>query len=502
MKMHFRLNTTSLTTLAVSGFVLSYGPMAQAATITLGNDEHVPVYANELNYDKGDGGTPITFNNTVSVPLGFGVSAGQERYIRFLLSPNASFQAAFDNNSLVDTTTAGNGTTGFGANTALNDGTTIVNGGNGQRCVVYQVTGLAPEGNGPLDNLTWTLPNTLSVTDNASVTLQYSIHGNATSASCDNLGTPLSDTQLLSTPKSGNLIIQRPSLVFDGKNETTVTASVAKEYKQAVPGNGTSATTLQLGTLTPAVVKNNFAGDGLQVENTDLFSAATILISGDFSAAAEAENVYLTAGGNLCSGDPEKVLNTNTALNPTKQTATITGSGVAGLWTLEPGTPVNICYKVNGTTAIKAQEYTASVTFTPAVGATLAPLDDQEAGKIVRDGTVLRVPYINQTTGQVSFVQLANHGAIAAVPAVSCLTWGGTVSPSAPTTDLTVPAGATRLFTTAQLGCPSSKTNAIELTLNVPRGQVNAMIVQRHQSTGTVGIDGAIGNTLDDGGIE
>lgn len=462
---------------------------ASAGTITLGTntDADINVYANELNYDGSTTGTTITTADTVDTLLGFGVSSGQNRYARFVLSSNAKFAAGFGANSFIDATTLGAGTTGFGANAAANDGVTIVSGGAvGNSCVVYQVTGESTvgAGNGAGDTVTWTYPN-LNVTSNATpVTATYSLHETATSASCANIGTASGDTALLASPVTGNIATFATSLTFTAA-PATVTADVATLYKQEVDATGGASDTLQtqLATLTTTLV-GNFEADNSAVDLADLATAATIAVTGDFSGIGATPGT-VTLSSAACN-TPAVVATGTVAAD--KQSVLFSGAAILPLYTT-PGTGSFLCYNVDGLTAIPVTSMSATPGFTAAAGATLGSIAAAPSGTVIRNGTILKVPFATGRAGQGAWVQLTNTSTNDAGYTTECYnTTGASVAGASGT----VTAGMSSQIYAGAL-CPFGSSSAV-MTFAVPNGSVIGSFVRQNTTTGDVGIDGVVGN--------
>jgi hypothetical protein len=456
---------------------------ASAGTITLGNnaDVDINVYANELNYDGSTTGTTITTADTVATTLGFGLSAGQNRYARVVLSSNAKFAAGFAANSFIDTTTLGAGTTGFGANAAANDGVTIVSGGNvGERCVVYQVTGLAVTGNAASDTVTWTYPN-LNVTSNATpVTATYTLHETAVSASCAT-GT---DAAVLATPVTGNIATFATSLTFTVA-PATVTADVATLYKQEVDATGGASDTLQtqLATMTTSLVANNEA-DNSAVDLADLATAATVTVLGDFSGIGSTPGT-VTLSSAACN--TPVVVSTGTVAAD-KQSVVFSGGAILPLYTT-PGTASFLCYNVDGVAEIPVASMTATPGFTAAAGATLGSIAAAPSGTVIHNGTTLKVPYAAGKAGQGAWVQLTNTSINNAGYTTACYNTSGASTVGAAGTVL---AGRSAQIYAGAL-CPAGSVSAV-MTFAVPNGSVIGSFVRQNTTSGDMGLDGVVGN--------
>lgn len=484
-------------TAAAVGAVLSSGAYA----ITLNGTVAANNYASELNYNGAVApGIAITAPYDIDTTLGFGVSAGQNRYARVVLSPNASFAAAVATDSFYDATTAFSATTsGFGTDANVTDGVTIVSGGGvGNRCVVYQITGEAGAGNGASDVVHWEFPN-INVNSTATpVTATYTLHETATSATCAGVtgsNTTGTDNAVLATPVTGNILAFASGLTFTTVPNTAV-ASVDKLYKtfkaatNVVTGPAPSVAndTAAIGTLTygpsgalnetnvPATLAQLLTGANLIVTGTNGFAAAG---ANDWFIDNVAGGTCATSsiGGTLGAGSP-----------PT------TASLVVGLTTL---TGVDVCFQADNVDQIPEQfspGFTVALDVDEATRPARSSLADRAAitlGTVTHDGTVLKAPYMQLRNGQTTLVQLANMGTNDAPYTIRCFGTSVAVGTGTPGT---VPAGKTKVIGTGGTGCPQSTTTAVEFTLAVPQGNVTASLVRANQTTGDSAIDGLVGN--------
>lgn len=477
--------TMKASALAIAAAIPGYA----AAAINLGSAVGVPIYAAELNYNSAALGTPIAATAKINTPLGFGVSAGQNRYARFVLSSNANFNAAMAAGSFVDLTTANNsGFSGFSTSLANTDGVTVVSGGTaGSKCVVYQVTGFVGVGNTAQDVLEWSTP-AINVTNGSPVTATYTLHETASSASCSTG----SDNALLSAAVTGPIITLAPSLAFSGVNGTTATADVTTLYTKETTASsagsgGTNLAVLQLGTLTADIIANNNAAD-VPVLQAQLITGASIKVTGDFSSTGTTPLGTVTLSSAACD---TPVLVDTAVVAADKQSATFSSAAVLALWA-DASAAIGsfVCYNTNGVTPIQASGYTAAVTFAPAAGATLTPIATQPAGTVERDGTILKAPFISGAAGVQTYIQLANTGSLAAPYTLRCFAPSG-----AATVGIggSVSAGNTSRLFMNNLGCGAG-SNAIEITLAVPAGNVNGALVRVNNTTGDSALDSLTGN--------
>ena len=505
--------TTAAVMMAISGVAVSAS--APSAPLNLNSNTSIAkTYASELNFNGDASGTAINGVGAygsagINVNLGFGVSAGQNRYIRFVLSPNANFSTATTASALKDATIGGTTASGFGGNTSATDGVTVANGGSvTDRCVVFQITGYTGPGNASSDTITWTLPN-IDVTPNDTVSLFYTLHETGTSASCANVGPTATkglDNALLTTEVSHTLFSFESGAVFS-VTPSSSTASVANLYKTFTPGSADShASTItspshandvaSLGNVLYTNSSNVFQANGTaNVTLANVITSANLVLVGS-NGVTTAANFYLDddANATVCdtasygsgattgtfSGTP------TTTITRSINTQTLTGTSSAG---------AHVCYLSKGTDAIPEQ---VSPPFTFALdvltGGNLGTSSDRgplDFGTIAHDGTVLKVPYMQDRGGQTTLVQLTNFTSIDAPYTTRCLSTGATFSTGTPGT---VPANKSKVIGFGGTGCPTSTTNAIELTLAVPEGSVSGTLVRANKTTGDSSMDGLVGN--------
>ncbi len=356
------------------------------------------------------------------------MSSGQNRYIRYVVG-GATFHNAVLSTALQDTTVQNLTATsfsGFGGNTGLTDGITVVSGGTaGSSCVVFQVTGYTGSGGRgnsatdliQLDNgnlpTTGNGPLVLDVPSNAApVTLTYTLHETATSATCSG-GT---NAALLAAPITGPIATFASSITFNSPIVYTDTADVQYAggpfegwvQPASVNGDEVSVSNAGLSNIDFGItVPTPHIADGVtNVILTNLISAATMTVTpssgsgATFAASAAATSVTIDTTSNCGTAVLTGTLNT------AKTSATFTIPLPGGIFGSE-----TLCYNVGNTVAIPAGSYTASVTLTPASSAvTLGTIAPIPAGTIVHNGTVLQAPWFTTYSGYISRFFLTNTG--------------------------------------------------------------------------------------------
>lgn len=395
--------------------------------------------------------------------LGFGVSTGQDRYLRYELS-NGTFAAAVLPGDLdVD-----------GGNAAV----AVVQGGNaGQNFVIFQITANVDLGQGV--DVVFTPTSNVVVTSKASnvgatVSL-YDFPANAQAGGA---------TGRLYTD-SGTLIGIASGLDFSTTPFTT-TASVATEYKQfkatasLAPVDGFfDVDTAKIGELDHQVVAGTLDENGLPLVMAQLTAVGTsVTVTGDMSFAT---GVY--ASGDDCATSAAAF-----TINVAKTAATLVVD-------TNSYTDLSICMNVNGTAAIPVSTYEISADIVPAAGADTADQGPLVLGDFVRDGTILKHAFAEGAmagTGFSAAAHLTNLSSGAAPYTVRCLLNTGSVAG----TPGSIPANtAVRAGLTSGMGCPADGTlRGLEITLAVPEGRVIGAIVRQNVSTGTASFDTMIGS--------
>lgn len=419
-------------------------------------------YANELitvgtsTLDTVNGTTQFD----VSSQLGFGVSTGQTRYIRFDLT------------GLQFSTTLTGGTNETdGSLQGLNCTSVISSGGiPGASNVIFQITA---NQNLP-QNGTLTLDLTqLRVTNKSQdASVKYSLYEQAAQAQQGG------DSGLLYS-KTGTIAQFGPGFDFTATTNTS-TAAVTELYKKFTG----AVKTAKIGSVTYGVVSgvlNRMSGG---VAMTDLIQPTSKLKVTTDQNLSTASMIYLNSNG-TCNTDATPTGNVNAAIPMGTNTAELT---------VDTNTYTNaaICYVANGTLPIAVQNFTISADITPNATALTQDVNNVALGNFIHDGTVLRAPFIQGQGGQSSFVQLANMGTLAADYTVTCYGPTGTATAGTPST---VAAGQTKKIYMNNTGC-AANTNALEFIMNVPNGNVVGSFIRQNTTTGDTGADSLTGNAI------
>ncbi|MBL8510786.1 MAG: hypothetical protein JNM52_03990 [Betaproteobacteria bacterium] len=364
---------------------------------------------------------PITLTNTGNIfdtmaTLGFGVSGGQDRYVRFDLNNGAKWGAAIVAGNLVDMTT--------GANIA---NVTVSQGGTtNDSYVVFQITAAA--GGIPQADVLLFTPTSITVSSNSSVSITYGLHETAVSAA----GPTPSNASLLAT-KSGGIITFTPAVNITFGSVLTETAAATTSFRYfcsgvaGQPGTaGCASTTTDVDAIvgritTYALNAGVLANNGGAIANLAVINTAAtaVTLTGDFSAASAltANTGAYVDGTTGCTNTP--LAGTSAVINSARTVATYTLGNVAF------GGTTYLCYRINGTGTppVPASNYTAA--YVPVGQTGYSPQNvnygvSGVVGSIVRDGVELQSPWFSTNSTQyVTRFFLTNTGSTAASCTVS-----------------------------------------------------------------------------------
>ena len=362
----------------------STSPKVTASTAT--------VYASEISNNTVIGTTGITVNTI----LGIGTSINQDRYVKISLS-NATFASAVTSANLVGANVAGLGPANITP-------TVSFGGAAGATSVIFQIT--TPAGANIADGLSFNMVGGVNIASTAStIGVTYEVYEFLAQAQA---GTPTLYA------KSGNVATFTPTYVFrnNATPNPTQVASAISGFKNFNFGSSGSAATAANAAVVGKVDLATVAAPGKLVDGTTNASIATVLanaansqvtVTGDFSAAAA--NTSVTLGSTAANG--------GTAF--TTSTAVFNINGSAGL------TNSAIGYVVNGTTAVPAISYAATLSPRGATGYTNVTSSGAiTTGSITRDGVQFESPWVTATTGYISrFFLLQTSG--------STITWNAVV---------------------------------------------------------------------------
>jgi hypothetical protein len=439
-------------------------PGVAAAQVTLGTAPTTS-FASELIAATGSNVTV----GTVRTALGFGVSNGQDRYIRVDLSGAKMVGAP-----TLDVVNSANA-----CGTADLDATeTVVQGGAANdTSVIFQITANIAAGLTSAANVCFSgnATGAVALTSAAGASLTYSLYADPSSAVAGGTsGRLATKTGVIASTASGLDFTVTPG---------SATASVATSYKRFLGGDSNAA----IGEISLETAANttNLGGAGIVI--SDLISAANVIITAaDLTSTSNAAGAGIvlreSAGGGCALGGG--LGGTSTQTSSTVRTI----SGLGG------GFPAHeACFEVTGTTsqpAIAEQSLTVALDITPALGTGTVDIAAQALGDIVRDGVTLKAAYMAGAGGQSTWIQVANVSATAAPWTINCYSPTGSAGTGA---SGTLAAGATGKLFYNSLGCAAG-TNAVELIISAPAGSVVGTLVRQSTTTGDSALDSLTGN--------
>ena len=438
------------------------------------------IAAAQIDLDAGTGASTFAAElvpaagATVTVPnvralLGFGVSNGQDRYIRYDLT-GAKFAGALTNANLqadgLDcSTSTGN------AGTATE---TLVQGGAANATsVIFQITATANAGLSSTQNTCLSL-GTATLTSATGATLRYSLYANPSDAVNGTSSGRLATA-------SGSIASTTPAFLFGVTTNTTL-VDVTTSYKRFVSDVGASPTATTIGEIGMNVATGVLNLSGSQVSVSDLISNANASVTGaDFSAAGNT-GVFFSVSAN-CASSPATTVAGTLVSSTVRNLNGLGSSAVDG----------RVCFVATGATtqpAIPEQTFTVSLDVTPAAGATTSDIGASTLGTFDRNGTVLKAPLMAGAAGQSTWIQVVNTSSTAAPWTVNCYGASGSLGSGA---SGTLASGQTGKLFANTLGCAAG-TNAVEIIVSAPTGNVVGTLVRQSTTTGDSGLDSLTGN--------
>lgn len=419
-------------------------------------------YASEISYAKTTGqaiaaGTKPTQTavgaaavaavgeTTLKTKLGFGVSTGQQRYIRIDLT-GLKLGAAAASDDLNDITNS------FGLAGA--NRTVVAGGSVDDSYIIYQITGANAAGHAASNVISWAAPALRTTAGNGTApTITYALYETAVAAANNVAGTSLySSTGTFFNFASGYKVTA---------NVYKNTALVADGFKKFSTSAGTPTTTAskaEIGNVTVvADTANVLRGDGTGVVLGDFFAAAgnKIVFKGDFTPKGANAGVTVGAAGTCAA-----IGGSTTSVATDKQSVTWTTTAVADL------ASVSLCFDQDQTVAQPAQTFTYDLN--PVAVATNVTLVDPAAatiGEVVRDGTVLQAPFATIHPDYLSRVVLTSQSGADVNFTASVIAEDG-VTCSTGTYSGVLKAGKMLVINTKDI-CPSLTGGATRLAVQV-----------------------------------
>ncbi|HMN77383.1 MAG TPA: hypothetical protein PKC97_15065 [Burkholderiaceae bacterium] len=457
---------------ATSAAVLSLLSSGAFAVVNLDNGAGASNYAKELVTPGTTALTGAAVN--VTSTLGFGVSGGQTRFVRYDLS-NAKFAGAVAAGDLAISGAA------F-ANVVVSQG-----GAAGTTFVIFQVTA-AGAGNAQNEGVSFNAGTGGSAglviqSAGAPVQMAYSLYADAASAAAGGAAGRLNNNNTAQTVAGLVTGVAFSATV----NTSTVDVNSSPTYTHFVGGNVATIGQVSIGAVNQVLVP----ATGAQVVYADLVGAGTALVlNGDFSAAASPSTnnsgVFLGPDNGACPA-------AGTA--PTPNTPTTAATFITDA---TPAVAKPLCFSVTTANQVKiaAQSFTVQANIVPATGATTGSLAAIPAGTFIRNGLVLKAAFAetSSVSGISRAVSLTNTSSIDSAYTVRCMVNSQTVVNGIP--GIVKANSSTRQsLGTPGLGCPTNGTlRGIEMTFASPPGTVIGSVVSQSLSTGQASFDNMVGN--------
>lgn len=426
---------------------------AYAAGVSLDAPSVPAVFAKEIIATVA---APVTLLDAggvidIGVLTGYSMNAGEVRYVRMELD-NLGGGAKFDPLATVSVVAGGAGACTVGAINGL--GTSVI---------YFSLTA----GAGGCDATSAiTVTGAQIITNTNTVSAAFSMYdqpsqaqgGGATGRIVNKAFTPY--------------ITFATSYVATGSVGTTVVADVQAKpnaFDDFIP----SGLTVKLGTIDyrlAAVVPLKAAGTAITL--TDLMATGPagtkLVVTGDFSAAPTTgtpavlnpADVFLASDGTCTS-----VLASATGLSATTATFLVGATATTG--------HNQLCYTVNGTTAVPVSTYTAVLTAVSATPATYAVsnISVGNVGQISHNGTELQSPFFTTATGYNSRFVLTNTGAtVAPFTGVALTEAGNTCAPG--TITGTIPVNGQLVIRATDVCAGSPIRGAVVFNIAAPNAQI------------------------------
>lgn len=352
-------------------------------------------------------------------------------------------------------------------------------GSPGGNYAIYQISAIA---SGTQNAVVGIKPGNVNVTSTtANATMTYRLYATSTGAVAG--GDPG-----LAPPTTGDIAKFGKALSFTLPTQGTQTAAVVDLYTKFKATAGNTAGPVSLGTMNYGVTGALKPSTGVAATLADLLTGANAVVEGDFSAFGAftgtpltTANVFLATPGSCASGS---------GMAPIIATDKLSASFALGT---TPAT-YELCVKADGTTPIPATAFTTRLDVTAQTGTTTTNVPASAQGTILRDGTVLKVPFMfGGYAGQSTYVNLANTKTTPASYTATCFSPTGPVAATGTQKSGTIPAGSTVKVYMSGLGCGTT-ANAVEFTLAVPEGTVVGTLVRLNNTTGDSGYSDLTGN--------
>lgn len=444
----------SLKAIAVAAGALIHG-MA-FATIDLDSSSAVAAkFASEITVSST---ATVALTNTATilsttVATGATLPLNAVAYIRYDLS-SGTFTA---NPTLTVTDSAGTATAA------------VAQGGAGASFVIFSVTPSAPTASLTSAGAVVLAPGSITVGSQATVSQTYKLFETLTNAA--NNVNPLKTAT-------------KDIIAFQQGLTTTITGGTLTASVNASPAyTAFTSSTTPLATLVIAETASTFKAAGTAVTDGDVFASGVISVAGDFSFAQNDAGTYTGAALNRV------FLSTSSTCATVDAAATSLSAAAAGFASITGSSLAAtryLCVTPEGTPAINAGSYVASIDYTAGAGYTVSDVAAAAAGSIVRDGVTLVAPLVQTTTGYVTRLVLTNNGTVERAYTISGLSETGTTvalngalasgtlaANSTKVIEISSPAITNSLFTGT--GFTGSARGSLVVTVNAPLSAIDGL---------------------------
>ena len=408
----------------------------------------------------------------IATALGYSFSAGEIRYVRLELA-NGVFTT---------------GTVGVGGGGAAG----VVNG-LGTSVIYFSITAPNPIA-GFTGTSTITIDGTRTITGTASnMTVSYSLYDQPSQAQAGG-----SAGRIIDKANRAYVNFANSQTLAITTDSATATVALAPAFSTFVATGNHTASTARLAALDYRLVTPVpliAAGTAITLANMNAVGASgtKLVVSGDFSAAANVDATYTGAAlARVYLATTTACTTPGGAVNASLLSATTATFNVGATATTAN---MHLCYTPRNPTAIPASSYTAALNAV-AAGAvyTATSVSAAASGAIVRDGTVLQIPLAQTTSGYISRFVLTNTSSSAAAYSTSFLTEAGVSVAAGSQATGTIPANGSVVINAADLmtitGAPratviftvAQNTNSIQgqyQIVNATTGSVSNTVMVR-----------------------
>jgi len=454
---------------AVAAVAASVASASAFAVVNIDAGTPAPVVvANEI---VATGAAPVTLTNAANAldilsKVGYSLSNGEVRYVRVELA-NGTFTSAAATSSNVNATIG-----------AVN--------GVGTSVIYFSITAGAGGIDGTTDTLT--INGTRDITGTSSnVTVSFSVYDQPSQAQAGGSTGRIvfkDSKQYINFAKSHRLVVTSDSAVADVEASPSFTAFKSGQTS----GSTTVARLASLDYKLAATVPVKASGAAIAL--TDLMatgaSGTKLVVTGDFSAGANANGTYTGAALNRV------YLSANTTCVGVDVAASAVAAGSATFNVGATATTANpnLCFAPLSTNTIAAGTYSADVNAVSANSAvyTVASTAGGQVSEITRNGTELQAPLFQTTPGYVSRFVLTNTGTVDANYTVSVKAEDGNTVTLGTVTGGVLKAGKQLVIPAADVAAAftGAPRGFAVFTVARPNNQVQGVYQIVNQATGAI----------------